>query len=149
MKGDFRDEAHRFEDIDKAVLAKIKRQAMTKDTPERWVYQFHKEPLGGGEHTEVFTFGPEDECESGRVEVRDDYADPCEARADAETLVRRIVAAYNATYAAGINPDAVKGLISFAVAMAEDSPDECVRNAVRKIVKIAKPDWRPRPGAKP
>ncbi|KKK70270.1 hypothetical protein LCGC14_2925660, partial [marine sediment metagenome] len=60
MKGDFRDEAHRFEDIDKAVLAKIKRQAMTKDTPERWVYQFHKEPLGGGEHTDVFTFGAAD-----------------------------------------------------------------------------------------
>mgnify|MGYP000388649288 CR=1 FL=1 len=40
-------------------------------------------------------------------------------------------------------------LLSFAVAMAEDSPDECVQNAARKIVTLAKPDWQPRPGAKP
>ena len=48
----------------------------------------------------------------------------------------------------GINPAAIQGLLSFAVAMAEDSPDACVRNAARKIVTKAKPDWRPRPGAK-
>lgn len=58
-----------------------------------WTYEFHKEPLGGGGYTEVYTFGPEDECEVGRVEVRDDYEDPCEARADAETHVRFIAAA--------------------------------------------------------
>ena len=92
---------------------------MTKDTPERWVYQFHKEPLGGGEYTEVYTFGPDSECESGRVEVREDYDDPCEARADAETLVRQIVNAHNATYATGINPDVVKDLVTLAESVIE------------------------------
>ena len=43
---------------------------------------------------------------------------------------------------------AAPDLLSFAVAMAEDSPDECVRNAARKIVTKALPDWQPRPGAK-
>ena len=111
---------------------------MTKHTPELWLYQFHKEPLGCGEYTGVYTFGPEDECEGGRVEVRDDYEDPCEARADAEALVRKIVTAYNTTYAAGINPDAVKDLVEalasanwFLMGKARRDPEE--RNIVAKI----------------
>ena len=103
---------------------------MTKHTPELWLYQFHKEPLGCGEYTGVYTFGPEDECEGGRVEVRDDYEDPCEARADAEALVRKIVTAYNTTYAAGINPDAVKDLVEATKAgiVYDKAINECANN---------------------
>ncbi len=38
-----------------------------------------------------------------------------------------------------------EALLSFVVAMAEDSPDECVRNAARKVIVKVKPDWKPRP----
>lgn len=58
-----------------------------------WVYQLYKEPLGGGEYKEVYVFGPDGECEIGEVYVREDYVDPGEARADAETHARLIAAA--------------------------------------------------------
>ncbi len=50
----------------------------------------------------------------------------------------QIVAAHNATYAAGINPEAVKDLLSFAVSMAKNEPSQYVGNEARRLVAKAK-----------
>ena len=99
MKGDFRDEARRFEDIDKAVLAKIRSQTMTKHTPIWTLWN------GYGPHPDdglmrCVRIGPE---KGGGLRSSFNSADIEGTKDDME----HCVLAYNATYAAGINPEAV------------------------------------------
>ena len=121
---------------------------MTKHTPEPWAIQslFPENivPLKDVNLAFGASIHPKDYgTRFARVIARAESSPLCPRPAKANA--RCIVAAHNATYAAGINPEAVPDLLSFAVAMAENDSDECVRNAAREIVIKAKPGWRPKP----
>ena len=103
---------------------------MTKHTPEPWEIQHDTCAFCRQADRQEFVFNPGPSTGLHGAIV---------GRADAE----RIVACVNAC--AGINPEAIQDLLSFAVAMAENDSDECVRNAAREIVKKARPGWRPKP----